>query len=243
VEKLDLAFRACPSALAISNLEDGRFVEVNPAFEALFGFSREEALGRSAKDLGLWTDARDFARLRRRLAVEREVRQAELELRRKSGETFWGALSAAEIELEGTAHLLAIVREIDAEVERERALEQRARQLCRATAAEAIAVLDERGSLSAWGRGAAHLLGWSAVEVVGRSARASFDPAGALDRLAAGGEGTGGGAEVELLHREGRRVRMVALRAAIGEARGEAAWLVVAKPRPAASKRVAPARK
>jgi PAS domain S-box-containing protein len=40
--------RASPIAISISTASDGRYVEVNDAFEALFGFSREEVIGKTS---------------------------------------------------------------------------------------------------------------------------------------------------------------------------------------------------
>ncbi|ADI13788.1 PAS domain S-box protein [Truepera radiovictrix] len=47
-------FHAGPVAACITALATRHFVDVNDAFLALTGFSREEVLGRSARELGLW---------------------------------------------------------------------------------------------------------------------------------------------------------------------------------------------
>lgn len=46
-----------PSAIAISSLEDGRFLDVNKEFETISGYERDELIGRSSLDLGIWADA------------------------------------------------------------------------------------------------------------------------------------------------------------------------------------------
>ncbi|MBA4394468.1 MAG: hypothetical protein C0407_13025, partial [Desulfobacca sp.] len=55
-EKLSKAFRASPDWMTISTLSEGRYIEVNDAFVELTGFSREEALGHTTVELGIWVD-------------------------------------------------------------------------------------------------------------------------------------------------------------------------------------------
>lgn len=51
-----LAVRTAHIPVGISRLSDGRFVEVNNAFLKLFGYAREEVIGHSALELGMWPD-------------------------------------------------------------------------------------------------------------------------------------------------------------------------------------------
>ena len=45
---------AAPLPIAITRISDGQCIEVNPAWVQLFGWSREEAVGRTALELGMW---------------------------------------------------------------------------------------------------------------------------------------------------------------------------------------------
>lgn len=49
-------FAANPAAVAIVTPEEHRIIDVNPAMEALSGFDRGDLLGRSALELGLWSE-------------------------------------------------------------------------------------------------------------------------------------------------------------------------------------------
>ena len=55
---MDLAgtFRFSDSVVTITRVDDGSFVDVSPLFERYTGYRRDEAIGRLAIDLGLWTD-------------------------------------------------------------------------------------------------------------------------------------------------------------------------------------------
>ena len=50
-------FEDAPFAASLSRRADGRLVAVNQAWEALSGIARDQAIGRTTVELGLWTDA------------------------------------------------------------------------------------------------------------------------------------------------------------------------------------------
>jgi PAS domain S-box-containing protein len=55
-ERFSKAFHNCQGALAIVSLENGRYLDVNEGFVRAYGYSREEALGKTSLDLNLWQD-------------------------------------------------------------------------------------------------------------------------------------------------------------------------------------------
>ncbi len=77
-------FHNSPVATGISRLSDGVFLDVNEAFVQLYGYSRDEIVGRTSVELGLWhSDNRD-AILRK---LEQKGRQiVEMRARRKDGQ-------------------------------------------------------------------------------------------------------------------------------------------------------------
>ena len=72
-ERFAQAFQASPACLLMMRLEDGRLIDVNDSFERLTGFAREEALGRTPLELGLWATRREFVTA---AAALRRARQA-----------------------------------------------------------------------------------------------------------------------------------------------------------------------
>ncbi|WP_054694224.1 PAS domain-containing protein [Syntrophomonas palmitatica] len=58
-EKFSKIFKFSPDTIAISILEDGRYVDVNDAFTQLTGYERYEAIGHTAFELGIWVDTAD----------------------------------------------------------------------------------------------------------------------------------------------------------------------------------------
>ena len=55
-EKFSKAFRRSPMALTFTSAKDHRYIEVNETFERLSGWRRDEVIGRTPFDIGLWVD-------------------------------------------------------------------------------------------------------------------------------------------------------------------------------------------
>ena len=56
-ELLRAAFNTTGSVVVVMDLESPLLMDVNPAFERVFGVTREQCVGRTALDLGLWRSA------------------------------------------------------------------------------------------------------------------------------------------------------------------------------------------
>lgn len=95
-------FRAAPVVMTISSLEDGRFIDVNDRFSEMTGFSREEAIDKTATELGLWesTAQRDQVREIRR-DQEGAFEGLEIQMRTKAGERLVALVSAEVVALSG----------------------------------------------------------------------------------------------------------------------------------------------
>ncbi|MDQ7989065.1 MAG: ATP-binding protein [Candidatus Dactylopiibacterium sp.] len=84
-QRLTAHFQFSPIPLSLSVLDDGRYLKVNPAWEAMSGWSSAEAVGRSSVELGLWLDPSDRERLVRELAEGASVVTRQIRLRMRDG--------------------------------------------------------------------------------------------------------------------------------------------------------------
>jgi two-component system cell cycle sensor histidine kinase/response regulator CckA len=123
-EKFSKAFHLGPDAIAITSIEDGRFIEVNDTYLRLTGFTRGEIIGRTSVELGLWSNPKDHQHIVALLKRSGEVRDLELRIPIKSGDLRVVQMSAHTIELAGEPCMIAISRDV---TER-RALEAQLRQ-------------------------------------------------------------------------------------------------------------------
>jgi PAS domain S-box-containing protein len=113
-EKFAKAFQAVPSLLIISTLTDGRYVEVNEAFEQRIGYRREEILGQSSHDVNIWHEQLDRARVVDMLQSGQVVRDQEISFHDRSGTPFLGLYSGQLLEINGEQCLLSLVSDITA---------------------------------------------------------------------------------------------------------------------------------
>lgn len=111
-EKFSLVFKNSPVWMTITTLEDGVFLDVSDAFTEVTGYTRSEVLGRTAKDVGLWTDAFRRHEAVRLLKEHGLLRDFEIEYTPKNGEVRYALWSAEAFELEGRQCLISVIRDV-----------------------------------------------------------------------------------------------------------------------------------
>ncbi len=111
-EKSRMIFQTSPDAFAINRYKDGVYVDVNEGFISTTGYSKEELLGKTPADLGIWESTSD----RRHVSVEIGrlgfVDSFETRFRLKNGRHITGLISAKIIMLDQQEHVLSITRDI-----------------------------------------------------------------------------------------------------------------------------------
>ncbi|MGC1595623.1 MAG: PAS domain S-box protein [Candidatus Acidiferrales bacterium] len=85
-EKFAKVFRSSPIAFSITTVEEGRFLDVNEAFERRYAYAREELLGRTVFDIGLWDDPGERMRMLAEIREHGRVSNRVTRFRKHSGE-------------------------------------------------------------------------------------------------------------------------------------------------------------
>jgi two-component system cell cycle sensor histidine kinase/response regulator CckA len=111
-EKLAKAFQAVPDTVTITRLRDGMMLEFNDRFTAVFGFTRQEALGHSVLELNLWVNPEGRKDLVGQVTATGECHSMEVAFRAKDGRTVPCLLSATGLMIEGESCMLSIIRDI-----------------------------------------------------------------------------------------------------------------------------------
>ncbi len=123
-DRFSKAFRLAPVAITISTLANGRFVDVNDQFCRLSGFERDELIGKTALELGLWGGQENRTAIVEALREHGFVAQIETRLHTRTGEVRLGLSSAQILLLEGERHMLAMFHDITEYRQAQVALEQ-----------------------------------------------------------------------------------------------------------------------
>ena len=140
-EKYYKFFHSNPLCLIISTLDDGRYIEVNDAFTEITGYEREEVIGRTSKDFGLWSDPGERSRFVKLAREQGGFREQEVVFIKKNGEPVPVLWSAATIELMGTAYFITSIADITERKQAEEALRESEEKLTRAKKMEAMGLM------------------------------------------------------------------------------------------------------
>ncbi len=121
-ERFRLAFYTNPDAITLSRLADGKYIDVNKGFTENIGYTKEEALGKTAQELNIWADPGSRNFLVKELKEKGRIANFETGFIRKDGNYITGLMSAAIMQLNGEAHLVSITRNIEHIKQTEQAL-------------------------------------------------------------------------------------------------------------------------
>ncbi len=103
--KFSILFKKAPFASTLSDLSTGAFLEVNEKFEKVYGYSREEAIGKTTNELKINPDNEGRAKVLAELRENQHVRSLELELQTKSGNTKIMSVNIDVVEFGGKKYL------------------------------------------------------------------------------------------------------------------------------------------
>jgi PAS domain S-box-containing protein len=123
-ERFSTAFASSPIGQSISTRDEGRIIDVNEAYCSIVGYSRDELVGRTSAEMGLFADPERRAVLIAGIAREGLVREAQVKVRTKEGLVKDAELSMTPIFLAGEACLIASVLDVSERLEAERALRE-----------------------------------------------------------------------------------------------------------------------
>ena len=120
-EKFAKVFQTSPYAVLLTHAEDGRFLDANDAFVALFGHAKAALLADSTLGIGLWANPEDRAAVVAALRRGETVANREFRFRAKDGRELVGLFSTQSIQIGATTCLLSSINDI---TERQRAAER-----------------------------------------------------------------------------------------------------------------------
>jgi len=119
--RFSVAFQASPLFIGILRMSDGAYVLANDAFVNWLGYPREEVIGRSSAEFGMWENLEEREAALNDMRTVGSIRQREVRWRNRRGESLTILLSAESIKLNDTPHILSFGQDI---TQRKRAEEE-----------------------------------------------------------------------------------------------------------------------
>jgi PAS domain S-box-containing protein len=123
-EKFSKAFRSSPIGIAISELDTGRFIEVNETFCQLYGYTPEEVVSRNAVELGILANAEERHRLFQPLFQSGSLRNLEMQTRSRDGRRKTVVFHAETMQLGDRKCVVSLVQDITEQKRADEALRE-----------------------------------------------------------------------------------------------------------------------
>lgn len=114
--------RATNDLVVVSHLRNGTILSVNDAFIATTGFAREQVIGRTDVEVGLWVEAPDRDTILAELRLRGSAGPVDIRFRTRSGDRRSGLFSAHIVDLDGDACVLSVLRDMAEHVHAEELL-------------------------------------------------------------------------------------------------------------------------
>ena len=121
-ERFQKSFYGSPVAMSLSALPENRFIDVNESFLRLFEYTREEVIGHTSLELGLWRNPAAREALVQKVRTGAPIRSVELSLLTKTGQTRHVIISIETLPLGPRGALLSAAVDITEKKDLERRL-------------------------------------------------------------------------------------------------------------------------
>jgi diguanylate cyclase (GGDEF)-like protein/PAS domain S-box-containing protein len=170
-EKFAKAFQTSPYAIAITQMKDGKFLDINDAFTTITGYSKEEVLARSSIGLKLWENEKDREDMVSILRQGLPVVEKEYKFRKKNGEVLTGLFSAQIVKITEEPCLLSSIEDITERKQAEKTLKRNEGFLNSLLNAIPLPVFykDEQGRYLGFNRAFEDFFGSTKEQLVGKS--------------------------------------------------------------------------
>ena len=110
--RFQAAFVMNPDAMLLTKVPEGLIIDVNNSFCKIFGYTREDALGSTTLELGVWADAQDQPAMLNLIRENGFIDNEEIRLRTKGGEIRTTLLSGMLLSWKDEHRVLSIVKDI-----------------------------------------------------------------------------------------------------------------------------------
>ena len=181
VEQYSKIFDLSPINISLSTLADGRYVDANELWFRTAEYTREEVIGRTATELGIWANPEDRQRMSKTIMEGGVIRNQEYLFRSKSGKIYLLSYTAEVIEISGIPHILSLALDVTDQKRAEDALrqsEEKYRTIIEQME-DGYFEVDLAGNFTFINLAENNILGYSGNELIGINNRQYQDEAGA----------------------------------------------------------------
>ncbi len=111
-EKFHKIFMMAPECIAITQMADGRIIDINQGFEEITGWKIDEAIGRTSHEINFWVNPAERDFMVSELKEARDILHREFQFGHKDGSAHTGIYSARPIKIADKECLIFILQDI-----------------------------------------------------------------------------------------------------------------------------------
>ena len=111
-EKFQKVFQSSSAGISITRLSDSAYMDINPAFESITGYNRDELIGKTSKEIGFLSNISLRDEILDQIRQTGNAKNFELTVNHKSGTTSEVLTSVETIMLKGEKYALNIIYDI-----------------------------------------------------------------------------------------------------------------------------------
>lgn len=172
-EKFASLFQVSPDPICVTRQDTGQFIEINPAFTQTFGWKAEQVIGRTAEEIGLWSEPPERAQRIERVIRDQALSNVAVLVNHRDGMLLTCVIASRLISVDNQPCSVTTLRDITQQQRAEAALKSSEEKFAKAfhSSPDAIIITERRsGRYLEVNDGFSRLTGYSADEVIGRSA-------------------------------------------------------------------------
>ena len=117
-------FTHSPAAIAVSRLRDGLIVDVNTRWETLIGIGRDQAVGQTSRELGLWSHDAEREEALARAREGHATGGLEMPYTRLDGKKLLLHMDATAMDLHGERHMVVYLSDVSVQHEAQKEVER-----------------------------------------------------------------------------------------------------------------------
>ncbi len=111
-EKFHKIFMMAPDCISITQMADGRIIDINKGFEEITGWKIDEAIGRTSREINFWVNPAERDFMVSELKESRDIMHREFQFGHKDGSVHTGIYSARPIKIADKECLIFVLQDI-----------------------------------------------------------------------------------------------------------------------------------
>ncbi|MCX6353131.1 MAG: PAS domain-containing sensor histidine kinase, partial [Bacteroidetes bacterium] len=169
-QRYSMAFHATHTATSVTNLRQGKFIDINDSFLALTGYAKDEIIGKTADELGILSLIQGRENLLADLRANKFLKNLVASIRKKNNEVLKVEATISLVEFNGEFCVISKINDItDRRATEDKLRTEREKAATYLQIAGVIMiVLNTKGEVELINKKGCQVLGYTAEEIIGK---------------------------------------------------------------------------